>query len=69
MPASDEEASTDTPRNQGLAKQMTHRRLQLHRPHRFVHQGMAQFADLLFEFIAVIGGDHHGRDRCKHDGH
>ncbi|MNO77792.1 hypothetical protein D3C76_689120 [compost metagenome] len=43
---------------------MTHRRLQLHRPHRLVHQGMPQFADLLLELVAVIGGDHHGRDRA-----
>ncbi len=48
---------------QGLAQQMTHRNLELHRPHRLVHQGVPAFADLLLEFVAVVGGDHHGRDR------
>ncbi|MNP29646.1 hypothetical protein D3C76_1226800 [compost metagenome] len=40
---------------------MAHRRLQLHRPHRLVHQGVAQLADLLLELVAVVGGDHHRR--------
>src|SRR3546814_13796233 len=50
-------------RTLGPAQQMTHRNLQLHRPHRLVHQDVAAFADLLLEFVAVVGGDHHGRDR------
>lgn len=43
---------------------MAHGGFELHWPHRLVHQGVPQLADLLLELVAVVGGDHHRRDRA-----